>query len=336
MQSDLKQIRMGLTKEQLDWINKMSGKRTGGGKKVKNGNAEAWADEEMEFTCRPSMGLDDVAGMDELKETIKESFINVIRHANVAKQFGIRPPAMLLYGPSGCGKTYFAEKMAEELDINFMKVCPEELASTLIHGTQQKIGEVFNRAERNAPTLLFFDEFDCMVPQRGDGEASKHTNAEVNEFLCKLDKAAEREVYVVAATNYPELIDRAVLRTGRIDEIIYVDMPDRKSRESLLKLELQRLPVESDIDYGRLADKAQGLNCSDISYVVKKAAREMFNRTIRNKGGVMQRISTAFLERLLDERMPSVNENDLRRYKQVREKFASGKNGQKVNKIGFR
>ena len=111
-------------------------------------------------------GFGDIAGMEDLKQRVKEGFINVLQHRDLADAYGIRPPSMLFYGPAGCGKTFFAEKMAEEVGIHFIKVVPDDLASTMVHGTQEKIGEVFKNAERHAPALLFFDEFDAMVPRR--------------------------------------------------------------------------------------------------------------------------------------------------------------------------
>ena len=116
--------------------------------------------------------------------------------------------------------------MAEEVGIHFIKVVPDDLASTMVHGTQEKIGEVFKNAERHAPAFLFFDEFDAMVPRRTGNEYNQHYDSEVNEFLCMLNHASDKGVYVLAATNHPECIDKAVLRTGRIDELVYVDMPD--------------------------------------------------------------------------------------------------------------
>lgn len=112
-------------------------------------------------------GFGDIAGMEDLKQRVMEGFINVLQHRDLADAYGIRPPSMLFYGPAGCGKTFFAEKMAEEVGIHFIKVVPDDLASTMVHGTQEKIGEVFKNAERHAPALLFFDEFDawCRVAQ---------------------------------------------------------------------------------------------------------------------------------------------------------------------------
>lgn len=165
--------------------------------------------------------------------------------------------------------------MAEEIGINFMKIVPDDLACTWVHGTQQKIGEVFKDAEKKAPTLLFFDEFDAMVPKRSGDEANQHYDSEVNEFLCMLNNASERGVYVLAATNHPERIDKAVLRTGRIDEMVYIDMPDKEARKSLFTLALSKLPSDEGIDINRLAELSEGYNCSDISYIVRCGKKDV-------------------------------------------------------------
>jgi len=273
--------------------------------------------------------------MDELKQMVKEGFINVLNNQECAKVFGITPPSLLLYGPAGCGKSYFAEKIAEEVGINFMKIVPDDLASTLVHGTQEKIGEVFRKAERKAPTLIFFDEFDAMVPQRSNDDRN-YQNGETNEFLCMLNNAAERVIYVLAATNHPDRIDKAVLRTGRIDEIIYVDMPDAKARESLFWLELSKLPAAEDIDYRRLADLTKGYNCSDISYIVKVASRKMFNASIKEKDKPYKVITQSLLEDSILHKSPSVSSRDLREYERVRSEFSPKDGDSKPVGIGFR
>ena len=291
---------------------------------------------EEKMMPRKGNGFGDVAGMDDLKGFITDNFINVLRNPKCAKAYGICPPSMLFYGPAGCGKTFFAEKMAEEVGINFMKIVPDDLACTWVHGTQQKIGEVFRKAEKQAPTLLFFDEFDAMVPRRSGEEANQHYDSEVNEFLCMLNNTSDRGIYVVAATNHPERIDKAVLRTGRIDEMIYIDMPDKQARKSLFSLTLSRLPSDKSIDIDRLADLTEGYNCSDISYIVKTAARKMFNDTIKGKNCEYQLISQTLLEKAIAGRSPSVSGKDLREYERVRSELSPKDKTQRHAAIGFR
>ena len=292
-------------------------------------------DTPQNFPERKGRGFDDVAGMVQLKELVIEGFINVLRNKDCAEAYGIKPPSLLLYGPAGCGKTFFAEKVAEELGIHFMKIVPDDLACTWIHGTQQKIGELFREAAKKAPTLMFFDEFDAMVPKRSENDANQSYNGEVNEFLCMLNNANERGIYVLAATNHPERIDKAVLRTGRIDEMIYVDMPDREARENLFRLSLSHRPVAEDLDYGRLATLTEGYNCSDIDYIVKSASRMMFNVSIKQSDCDYEKITQLLLEETIARKSPSVSSKDIREYERVRSEF-SPKDEKKIDvRIGF-
>ena len=279
-------------------------------------------------------GFKDVAGMEELKQLVTEGFINVLNNRECAKAYGITPPSLLFYGPAGCGKSFFAEKIAEETGINFIKIVPDDLASTLVHGTQEIIGKVFRNAEQKAPTLIFFDEFDAMVPQRSNDDRN-YQNGETNEFLCMLNNAAERGVYVLAATNHPERIDKAVLRTGRIDEMVYVDMPDTKARESLFRLTLSSLPTADDINYERLADLTEGYNCSDITYIIKVASRQTFNETIKEKDKPYKTITQSLLEESIRHKSPSVSSKDLREYERVRMEYSLRDQRRQQHTIGF-
>lgn len=292
-------------------------------------------DTPQNFPERKGRGFDDVAGMAQLKELVIEGFINVLRNKDCAEAYGIKPPSLLLYGPAGCGKTFFAEKIAEELGIHFMKVVPDDLACTWVHGTQQKIGELFREAEKKAPTLLFFDEFDAMVPKRSDNDANQSYNGEVNEFLCMLNKANERGIYVLAATNHPERIEKSALRTGRIDEMIYVDMPDEEARENLFRLSLSKLPVADDVDYKELSSLTEGFNCSDIDYIVKSASRKMFNVSYKRIPADYEKITHALLKDIISHRSPSVSIKDIREYERVRSEFSPKDERRQDVRIGF-
>lgn len=320
---------------EMEWFRRLNGTSP---KKEKHEDAPQKEDDEpapaVEKKDEGSRGLADVAGMDWLKQFLKESFINVLKFKDYAKAFNITPPSLLLYGPAGCGKTYIAEKIAEELGINFMKVIPDDIACQFIHGTQEKIAELFSKAESKAPVLLFFDEFDEMVPKRTNDNRQSQ-NGETNEFLCKLNNAHEKGIYVVAATNHPERIDRAVLRTGRIDELIYVDMPDTKARESLFRLNLSKLPASESIDYERLAELTKGYNCSDISYIIKVASRKTFNAIINDVNKPNKVITQELLEESISQKTPSVSSSDLKDFERIRKLFSHENDAEKRPAIGF-
>lgn len=278
-------------------------------------------------------GFKAIAGMDSLKSLITESFINVIRNPVQAKLYGVSVPNILLYGPAGCGKTYFAERVAEEVGINFMRVSPDDLASPYLHGTQAKIGELFKRAEAMAPTLLFFDEFDCMVPKRTNNPDKQYQADEVNEFLTMLNNTSQRGIYVIAATNRPDNIDSSVMRTGRIDEKIYIPMPDKEARATLFRYELNSRPAATDISYNTLAELSQGYNCSDISYIVKTAARNKFNNSILTS--TKSPITQSDLEYAIANTCPSVSEKDLRAFERIIRDISPQSHERRMYKVGF-
>ena len=325
---------MSITTAEKEWL-----KRLGTNKPVRDDKLQTEEKprnkEIRSNTAKAGKGFEDVAGMTQLKELVVEGFINVLKNKECAEAYGIKPPSLLFYGPAGCGKTFFAEKVAEELGINFMKVIPDDLACTWIHGTQQKIGELFRKAEQKAPTLIFFDEFDAMVPKRSENDANQAYNGEVNEFLCMLNNASERGIYVLAATNHPERIDKTVLRAGRIDELIYVDMPDMEARENLFRLTLTKLPIADDLDFKKLASMTEGYNCSDIDYIVKVASRKMFNATIKHEDQCFQKITQCILEETISRKSPSVSQKDLREYERVRNEFSPKDEKKKNVRIGF-
>ena len=281
------------------------------------------------------VGFVDVAGMNELKLTLKRNFIDIIKHKSKAKMYNIQPSnGILLYGPPGCGKTFIAEKIAEEADLNFVMVKPSDLGSTYVHGSQTKIADLFKKAEAKAPALLCFDEFDAMVPTRDD-DMSHTYMTEVNEFLVQLNNCASRGVYVLAMTNNIDRIDGAMLRKGRIDEVIYVPLPDEDARREMFNLGLSKCEMATDdYDFERLVSLSRGFTSSDITHIVLQASREAFYRSLDTDDLV--NVTQDDLEGVIKHTSPSVSEADLRKYEKKRDEFINKKKQIDIRpRIGF-
>ncbi len=217
-------------------------------------------------------GFGDVAGMDNLKDSLNKRIIWVLKDKEKAEKYRLSlPNGMLLYGPPGCGKTFFAQKFAEESGFHYLLVNGSDLGSIYVHGTQGKIAELFKKAEQDAPTVICFDEFDSFVPARGSDSASQRED-EVNEFLSQLNNCAKRGIFVIGTTNRMDMIDPAVLRKGRMDIKVEIPAPDVETRKKMFALHLKGRPQEEDIDLGCLADLTEGYASSDIAYIVNEAA----------------------------------------------------------------
>ncbi len=220
-------------------------------------------------------GLAKVAGMRELKELLVQEVIKPIRDPEPYRKYGLSiPNGILLFGPPGCGKTYIAKQLAEELGQYFVQIIPSEVASPYIHQSVLRIRDIFETAEERAPSILFIDEFEAMVPSRSElGGHQQHKAEEVNEFLAQLNACADKNIFVIAATNEPEKIDSAIRRTGRLDKLIYVGPPDEEARIEMLRLHLKNRPIDDAIDLTGFSKQLIGYSASDIKFLVDEAAR---------------------------------------------------------------
>jgi transitional endoplasmic reticulum ATPase len=214
------------------------------------------------------------------------------------------PNGMLLYGPPGCGKTFIARKFAEEVGYNFVELKPSDLASIYVHGTQQKIGGVFEQARAKAPTILFLDEIDALVPSR-ESDLHQSYASEVNEFLAQMTNCHESGIFIVAASNRPERIDPAVLRTGRLDKIFYLGPPDHAARGKLFKLHFEGRPVDS-LDFDACATSTEGYVASDIAFIVNEASRD----ALKSRESIRQ----AHVNDVISRTPPSVSHQQLTAY----------------------
>lgn len=275
-------------------------------------------------------GFKDIAGMQELKDYLTQRVIFVIKNKEKAEKYRLSTPnGMLLYGPPGCGKSFVAEKFAEETGFNYIFVKSSDLASSFVHGSQEKISQLFDQAGKNAPVVICFDEFDALVPDRSN-PAAQYSAGEVNEFLTQLNNCAQRGIFVVGTTNRPDKIDPAVLRTGRIDKQVYVPLPDKQARKEMFLLHLKGRPYdESKIDADKLSEMSEGYIASDIAYVVNDAA---MIAAFTDKD-----ITEELLEASVKNTRPSLRKDTMQIYEDIKRKMENTERSNMTRpKIGFR
>ena len=260
-------------------------------------------------------GFKDVAGMERLKEQMQKKLLYFLRNPALASQYKIDlPNGMLLYGPPGCGKTFFAEKLAEESGFNYALVKASDLGSTWVHGGQGKIGMLFKEARAKSPCIICLDEFDAFAPKR-ETLTNANLAGEVNEFLSQLNNCGRDRVFVIATTNNPEIIDPAMLRSGRIDRCVYIPAPDSQARRAVFRLCVEKRPHSGDIDYKLLAARTEGYVTSDICGIVNDAAI--------NAAYARTKISQAMLMQAIDNWKPTVGKAMLEKHEEIRRRMES-------------
>jgi ribosome biogenesis ATPase len=179
-----------------------------------------------------------------------------------------------LYGPPGCGKTLLAKAVANESKANFISIKGPELLNKYVGESERAIRELFRRAKSSAPCVIFFDEIDAICPKRGS-DANQVTERVVNQLLTELDGMEDRKnVFVIAATNRPDIIDNAMLRPGRLDKLLYVPIPTADDRSSILTALCRRSPISEDVNFEEIAHHArcEGYTGADLGSLVKEAA----------------------------------------------------------------
>jgi transitional endoplasmic reticulum ATPase len=275
----------------------------------------------------PNVRWEDVGGLNEAREQLREGVELPLKDPEAFRRLGIRPAkGFLLYGPPGTGKTLLAKATAREAQANFIATKSSDLLSKWYGESEQQIARLFARARQVAPTVIFIDELDSLVPARGGGLGEPQvTERVVNTILAEMDGLEElQSVVVIGATNRPNLIDPALLRPGRFDELIYVPVPDRAGRRHILDIHTAQMPLADDVDLDDLAARTERFTGADLEDLVRRAGLFALRESLD-----AQTVTGAHFERGLQDTRASVTAEMEREYEQIQSKlkqeaFSSG------------
>lgn len=255
----------------------------------------------------PTVKWTDVGGLESVKEELREAVEWPLKNPQVFKRMSIRPPkGILLFGPPGCGKTLLARAVATESEANFITIKGPEVFSKWVGESEKAIREVFRKARMASPAVIFFDEFDSLVPRRGLGYAdSGVTSRVISQLLTEMDGIVTLEdVVVIAATNRPDIVDPAILRPGRFDRLIYVPDPDEKARLEILQIYTKGMPLTKDVDLAQLTSMTKNYSGADIDAVCREAGLNALRTDINAK-----EVSFADFKEALGKIGPTITSN---------------------------
>uniref|UniRef100_A0A8D8TW64 vesicle-fusing ATPase n=1 Tax=Cacopsylla melanoneura TaxID=428564 RepID=A0A8D8TW64_9HEMI len=288
----------------------------------------------------PNITWEDIGGLQNVKRELQELVQYPVEHPDKFLKFGMQPSrGVLFYGPPGCGKTLLAKAIANECQANFISVKGPELLTMWFGESEANVRDIFDKARAAAPCVLFFDELDSIAKSRGGsvGDGGGAADRVINQILTEMDgMGAKKNVFIIGATNRPDIIDPAILRPGRLDQLIYIPLPDEKSREAIFKSNLRKSPVAPDVDLNYIAKVTNGFSGADLTEIcqraVKLAIRQSIESEIRREreklanppaAGAMDvedeedpvpEITRAHFEEAMRFARRSVNDADIRKY----------------------
>ncbi len=280
----------------------------------------------------PNVGWDDIGGVSEAIEKLKEGIELPLKNPDAFHRLGIRPAkGFLLFGPPGTGKTLLAKAVAREAEANFISMKSSDLLSKWYGESEQQIARMFARARSVAPCVVFIDEIDSLVPARGSGQGEPAvTGRVVNTILAEMDGLEElQSVVVIGATNRPTLVDPALLRPGRFDELVYVGTPDKPGREQILRIHTAKMPLAKDVDLAHVAGQTDRFTGADLEDVVRRAGLGALHRA----GGDVKTVTAADFTAALEDSRATVTAEMEEEYIKMRGELK--KRAAEVHPIGF-
>jgi ribosome biogenesis ATPase len=288
------------------------------------------------FATVPGVTWKDVGALHAVREELTMSILNPIHFPERFEELGLSVPAgVLLYGPPGCGKTLLAKAIANESGANFIAVKGPELLDKYVGESEKAVRVLFQRAATSSPCVVFFDELDALAPKRGSsGGGGGVSERVVNQLLTELDGLeSRRDVFVIAATNRPDIIDSAMLRPGRLDKLLYVPLPSREDRGEILRTLARKTPLADDVDLTELGQDArcERFSGADLQALVREAAmvslRATFARDADGGTGGPQRVTKANFCAAFSRVAPSVSASEQRTYIRLRDSLRTTKIG---------
>src|SRR5687768_5214353 len=263
----------------------------------------------------PNIAWDDVGGLEEAKRELRDGIELPLKHPEAFERLGIRPAkGFLLFGPPGTGKTLLAKAVAREAEANFIATKSSSLLSKWYGESERQVTRLFQRARQVAPTVIFIDEIDSLAPARGGGIGEPAvTERVVNTLLAEMDGLVElRGVVVIGASNRPTLLDPALLRPGRFDDLLYIPVPELEGRIHILRTHTRSMPLTDDVDLESVAQRTDGYTGADLEDVVRRAGLHALRDQID-----VERVSMRYFEEALKETRASVTEEMDREYREM-------------------
>mmetsp|Transcript_17259 Transcript_17259/g.40249 ORF Transcript_17259/g.40249 Transcript_17259/m.40249 type:complete len:336 (+) Transcript_17259:2-1009(+) len=275
------------------------------------------------FATVPDVTWDEVGSLEEVRAELNLSICQPILHPEKFAAFGLTAPTgVLLYGPPGCGKTLVAKAVARESHANFIAVKGPELLNKFVGESERAVRQLFQRAQASAPCVIFFDELDALCPKRG-GDNGVSSERVVNQLLTEMDGLnARSSVFIVAATNRPDIIDGAMLRPGRLDKLLYVGLPKPDEREAILRTVAKKIPLGPDVDLKAVARDArlEGFSGADLASLIREAAMSAMRDVLARPAGSADQAAVVggrHVEAAMKAVLPSVSRKDEKRYESM-------------------